>query len=54
MIDSDIFLEMWTNQIASGKTCQRNATDKYSSDNEPKTEINIRKLKPVSSSCSIW
>jgi hypothetical protein len=33
---------MWTNQIASGKG---NATpDKYSSDNEPKTEINIRKL----------
>ena len=49
MIDSDIFGDVDKSKLRLAKPANGTPPTKYSSDNEPKTDINIRMLKPVSS-----
>ena len=48
MIDSDIFGDVDKSKLRLAKPAN-GTPPKYSADNEPKSDINIRKLKPVSS-----
>jgi DNA helicase-2/ATP-dependent DNA helicase PcrA len=51
MIDSDIFGDVDKSRLRLAKPAN-GTPPKYSSDNEPKSDINIRKLKPVSSNAA--
>jgi DNA helicase-2/ATP-dependent DNA helicase PcrA len=52
MIDSDIFGDVDKSKLRLAKPANGTPPTKYSSDNEPKAEINIRKLKPVSNNAA--
>jgi DNA helicase-2/ATP-dependent DNA helicase PcrA len=52
MIDSDIFGDVDKSRLRLAKPANGTPPQKYTTDNEPKTDINIRKLKPVSSSAT--
>ena len=51
MIDTDIFGDVDKSRLRLAKPVA-GTPPKYSTDNQPNTEINIRKLKPVSSNSS--
>lgn len=52
MIDSDIFGDVDKSKLRLAKPANGTPPTKYSSDNEPKAEINVRKLKPVNSNAA--
>jgi len=52
MIDSDIFGDIDKSKLRLAKPIA-GAPPKYVTDNEPKSDINIRKLKPVSSNSGV-
>jgi DNA helicase-2/ATP-dependent DNA helicase PcrA len=52
MIDSDIFGDVDKSKLRLAKPANGTPPVKYNNDNEPKSDINIRKLKPVSNTAT--